>query len=57
MEIISRAFLDQYLNKSAESDFSKVTSNQGPTPSTQALNQAVHKILTLYKVLYIDSTN
>ena len=56
-EIISRAFLDQYLSKSAESDFSTVTSNQGPTPSTQALNQAVHKILILYKVLYMDSTN
>lgn len=56
-EIISRAFLDQYLNKSAESDFSAVTSNQGPTASTQALNQAVHKILILHKVLYLDSSN
>jgi hypothetical protein len=56
-EIISRAFLDQYLSKSAESDFSTVTSNQGLTLSTQALNQAVLKILILYKVLYIDSTN
>ena len=37
-EIISRTFLDQYLSKSSESDFNTVTSNQGPTPSTQALN-------------------
>jgi len=56
-EIISRTFLDQYLSKSAESDFSTVASNQGSTPSTQALNQAIHKILILYKVLYMDSTN
>jgi hypothetical protein len=56
-EIISRAILDQYLNKSAESDFSAVTSNQGPTTSTQALNQAVHKILILHKILYLDSRN
>jgi hypothetical protein len=56
-EILSRTFLDQYLNKSAESDFSAVTSNQGPTTSTQALNQAVHKILILHKILYLDSRN
>jgi hypothetical protein len=56
-EIISRVFLDQYLGKSAESDFSTVISNQGPTPSIQALSQAVHKTLTLYKVLYLDSSN
>jgi hypothetical protein len=56
-EIISRDFLDQYLDKSAESDFSAVTSNQGPTPSVQALNQAVHKILISYRVLYLDSSN
>ena len=56
-EIISRTFLDQYLSKSSESDFNTVTSNQGPTPSTQALNQAVHKTLILYKILYLDFTN
>jgi hypothetical protein len=56
-EIISRTFLDQYLSKSSESDFNTVTSNQGPTPSTQALNRAVHKTLILYKILYLDSTN
>jgi len=56
-EIISRPFLDQYLDKSAGDDFSAVTSNQGPTPSVQALNQAVHKILVSYKVLYLDSSN
>lgn len=56
-EIISHAFLDQYLNKSAESDFSVVTSNQGPTASVQALSQAVHKLLTLHKVLYLSSSN
>ena len=31
--------------------------NQGPTASTQALNQAVHKILILHKVLYLNSRN
>jgi len=56
-EIIARPFLDQYLDKSAGSDFSTMTSNQGPTPSVQALNQAVHKILVSYKVLYLDSSN
>jgi hypothetical protein len=56
-EIISRPFLDQYLNLSAESDFSAITSNQGPTPSVQAMSQAFHKILVLYKVLYLDSSN
>jgi hypothetical protein len=56
-EVISRAFLDQYLGQSAESDFRTVSSNQGPTPSVQALSQAVHKLLTLYKVLYQDSSN
>ena len=56
-EIISRPFLDQYLGKSAESDFSSITSNQGPTPSIQALSQAVHKILVLYKVTYKDSNS
>jgi len=56
-EIISRPFLDQYLNLSAESDFSAITSNQGPTPSVQAMSQAIHKILVLYKVLYLDSSN
>lgn len=56
-EIIARPFLDQYLDKSAGSDFSAVTSNQGPTLSVQALNQAVHKILVSYKVLYLDSSN
>ncbi len=56
-EIISRDFLDQYRNKSAKSDFSIVASNQGPTPSVQALNEAVRKILVLYKVLYLDSSH
>lgn len=56
-EIISRAFLDQYLSKSAESDFSTVTSNQGSTPPVKALIQEVQKTLTLYKVLYMDSSN
>ena len=56
-EIISRPFLDQYLDKSAESDFSTVASNQGPTPSAQALTQAVHKILISYKALYLESNN
>jgi hypothetical protein len=56
-EFISRAFLDQYLDKSAESDFSTVTSNQGPTPSAQALTQAVRKILISYKALYLESSN
>lgn len=56
-EIISRTFLDQYMNKSAETDFSAVTSNQGPTPSVQALSQAVHELLILYKILYQDSRN
>jgi hypothetical protein len=56
-EIISRPFLDQYLDKAAKSDFSTVTSNQGPTLSVQALNQAVHKILVSYRVLYLDSSN
>ena len=57
VEIISRPFLDQYLNHSAESDFSTVTSNQGPTPSVQALSQEVYKILISFKVLYLDSSN
>lgn len=56
-EIISSAFLDQYIKQSAESDFSAVVSNQGLTPSVQALSQAVHKILVSYKVLYLDSSN
>jgi hypothetical protein len=56
-EILSHAFLDQYLGKSAESDFSAVTSNQGPTPSVTALSQAVYKILTAYKVLYLEPKN
>ena len=56
-EIIARPFLDQYLDKSAESDFSTVTSNQGPTPSAQALTQAVRKILISYKALYLESSN
>jgi Na+-translocating ferredoxin:NAD+ oxidoreductase RnfG subunit len=53
-EIISRPFLDQYINKSAESDFSAVVSNQGPTPSVQALSREVHEILVLFKVLYLN---
>jgi hypothetical protein len=56
-EIISRPFLDQFINKSSGSDFSVVTSNKGSTPSVQALSQAVHKILALYKVLYLDPSN
>jgi hypothetical protein len=56
-EIISRRFLNQYMNQSTESDLSMVTSNQGPTPSVMALNQAVQKILVLYKVLYLDSNS
>jgi hypothetical protein len=56
-EIISRVFLGQFLNKSAESDFSTMSSNQGSTPSVQALIQAVYKILASYKVLYLDSSN
>lgn len=56
-EIISSTFLDQYRNQSAESDFSAVVSNQGLTPSVQALSQAVQKILVSYKVLYLDSSN
>ena len=56
-EIISRPFLDQYLDKSSESDFNILTSNQGSTSSVQALSQAVHKILAYYKVLYLDSSN
>ena len=56
-EIVSLPFLDQYLDKSAESDFNTVTSNQGPTPSVQALSVAVHKIMILYKVLYLGSSN
>jgi len=56
-EMISRTFLDQYLGKSAESDFSVVTSNQGPTPSVTALSQAVYKILAAYKVLYLEPRN
>lgn len=56
-EIISRPFLDQYLNQSAESDFSTVASNQGPTPSVEALNQEIQKILALFKVLYLDSNS
>ena len=56
-DILSRTFLDQYMNKSAKTDFSAVTSNQGPTPSVQALSQAIHKLLILYKVLYQDSRN
>ncbi len=55
-EIISRAFLDQYMGKSAESDFTVITSNQGPTPSVQALNQAAHKTLATFKTLYLDSS-
>ena len=56
-EIISRPFLDQYLDKSSESDFNTLTSNQGSTSSVQVLSQAVHKILAYYKVLYLDSSN
>jgi len=56
-EIISRPFLDQFNGKTAESDFTTVTSNQGPTPSVQALSQEVHEILALYKVLYLGSSN
>ncbi len=56
-EIISRTFLDQFLGKSAESDFSTVTSNQGSTPPVKALIQEVQKTLALYKVLYMDSSN
>jgi hypothetical protein len=56
-EIISRPFLDQYLNQSDESNFTVITSNQGQTPSVQALSQAVHKILVLYKVTYKDSNS
>lgn len=53
-ELISRTFLDQYLGKTADSDFSQVTSNQGPTPSMQALNQAVRHTLISFKVLYLE---
>jgi hypothetical protein len=56
-EIISPHFLDQYINKSSGSDFGVVTSNKGSTPSVQALSQVVHKILALYKVLYLDPNN
>lgn len=56
-EIISSSFLGQYLKKTADSDFRAVSSNKGPTPSVQALSQAVHKILASYKVIYLDSNN
>ena len=56
-EIISRPFLDQFRGKSAESDFTAVTSNQGSTPSVKALTQEVQKTLAIYKVLFLDSSN
>ena len=51
-EMISRGFLDQYVGKSADMDFSTVTSNQGPTPTTQALTQAVRRLAVIFQTLY-----
>jgi hypothetical protein len=56
-EIISRNFLNQYLEKTTESDFTLITSNQGPTTCVQALSRAVHKILVVYKVTNKDSSS
>lgn len=53
-EIISRDFLAQYVGMSASSDYSIVTSNQGPTASTQALTQAVHRLAATFEALYIE---
>jgi hypothetical protein len=56
-EIISRPFLNQFLGKSAHSDFKSVTSNQGTTPSAQALVRAVHKTLASHNVVYLTGEN
>ena len=52
-ELISREFLDQYKGKIADSDFSQITSNQGPTPSVLAMSQSVRQTLISFKILYL----
>lgn len=53
-ELVSEAFLGQFIGKSAESDFLSVASSAGSSASVQALCQGIRKSATIIKTVYSD---
>ncbi|CCQ91601.1 hypothetical protein NITGR_730059 [Nitrospina gracilis 3/211] len=50
-EIISPSFLNQFVGKTAESDFTSISSNQGRSLPVRSLAKAVHRIAAKVLVL------